>query len=301
MKVDFRKFFTKYPWVQHVILMIAISVVIVFLISLFIKLYARQGREFDMPQFAATDSFPGKTVSEAMDENDIDLEFVVLDSVYRQGMRAGTILSQDPRAGIKVKKGRKVYVTVAASSDADVIMPELNSLTVRQAVSELQNLGLQVGKITYVDDPLGNTVKEQSCKGRSVYAGQKVPHGSVIDLVVGNNGGSTEVPFLIGKTPDQAHRDIIEKYFNVGREHFKGVTDRATARVYRQEPDFTGVNKYPYGTSVELWYMDATDADAEKMISNFRVDSSKIIVEPEFNPELPPIDELDNSPDSEIW
>ena len=295
-----RKFFTKYPWVQHVILMIAISIVIVFLISLFIKIYARQGDEYVMPQFARTDSLPGKTVSEAMAANDIDLEFVVLDSVYQKGVKVGTILTQDPKAGTKVKKGRKVYVTVAASADADVVMPELNSLTVRQAVSELNHLGLKVGKITYVDDPLGNTVKEQSCQGRSVYAGQKVPHGSVIDLVVGNSGGSTEVPFLIGKTPEQAHRDILEKFMNVGREHFNGVKDKDNARVYRQEPDFTGVNKYPYGTAIELWYIDATDADADKMISEFKVDSSKIITEPDFD-DLPPIDEIDDSPDSDIW
>ena len=47
--------------------------------------------------------------------------------------------------------------------------------------------------------------------------------------------------------------------------------------VYRQEPDYTGVSRYVFGTEVELWYIDADDADVAKMVSSFKVDSSKII------------------------
>ena len=278
--------------------MIGISIVLLFLISLFIKLYARQGKEFVMPQFAVSDSTPGKTVEEAMAANDLDLEFVILDSVYTPGIKAGLILTQDPLAGTMVKKGRKVYVSVASASAADIIMPELTGLSVRQATSEIYACGLKVGNLTFVDDPFKNNVKEQKVKGRPIYAGQKVAPGTVIDLVVGNGDGSggVPVPFLIGKTSEQAHRDIHSLSLNVGREHFNGVKDKASAVVYRQEPDYTGVNKHPFGTRIELWYIDASDADVQKMISDFRVDSSKIF----DNPELPdPDDDEDNS--DAIW
>ena len=65
---------------------------------------------------------------------------------------------------------------------------------------------------------------------------------------------------------------------NVGREHFNGVKDRQKAVVYRQEPDYTGVTQYPYGTEVELWYRDATADEIDQMIKDFKVDSSKIII-----------------------
>lgn len=292
------KAFFKKQWVKHLMVMIGISIVLLFLISLFIKLYARQGKEFVMPQFAVSDSMPGKTVEEAMAANDLDLEFVILDSVYTPGIKAGLILTQDPLAGTMVKKGRKVYVSVASASAADIIMPELTGLSVRQATSEIYACGLKVGNLTFVDDPFKNNVKEQKVKGRPIYAGQKVAPGTVIDLVVGNGDGSggVPVPFLIGKTSEQAHRDIHSLSLNVGREHFNGVKDKASAVVYHQEPDYTGVNKHPFGTRIELWYIDASDADVQKMISDFRVDSSKIF----DNPELPdPDDDEDNS--DAIW
>lgn len=284
-----KQFFKKHPWVQHVILMIGISIVLIVIISLLIKLYARQGKEFVMPQYAVTDSTQGKTLEEAMAANDLDLEFVVLDSIYTRGVKAGIILTQDPKGGTMVKRGRKVYISIAAANAADIIMPELTGLSVRQAVSEIYNSGLQVGSLTFVDDPFKNNVKEQRANGRAIYAGQKVAPGTFIDLVVGNGDGSggVPVPFLIGKTSVQAHRDIHSLSMNVGREHWNGVKDKATAVVYRQEPDYTGVNKHPFGTAIELWYIDATDADVEKMISDFRVDSSKIIIDSELpDPEM---------------
>lgn len=285
------KAFFKKQWVRHLLVMIGISVVLLLLISLFIKLYARQGKEYVMPQYALTDSTKGVTVEAAENDNDLDLEFVILDSIYTPGVNAGIILTQDPQAGTMVKKGRKVYVSVAAASAADLIMPELTGLSVRQAVSEIYASGLKVGTLTFVDDPFKNNVKEQRVGGRIIYAGQKVAPGTMIDLVVGNGDGSggVSVPFLIGKTAEQARRDIHSLSLNVGREHWNGVTDKTKAVVYRQEPDYTGVNKYPFGTSIELWYIDANDADVQKMISDFKVDSSKIIE----NPELPDIEDLE--------
>lgn len=69
---------------------------------------------------------------------------------------------------------------------------------------------------------------------------------------------------------------------NVGTEHFEGVTDRSSAVCYRLNPDYTGVTRYPLGTYVEIWYCDATEADVERIISNFQVDSS-LIFENEYD------------------
>lgn len=182
-----RKFFTKYPWVQHVILMVVISIVMMFLISLFIKCYSRHGKEFEMPQFAYTDSTPGMTVEQAMANNDLDLEFVVNDSsVYNPKVKPGVILTQDPKAGSMIKKGRTVYVSIAASKEADVIMPNLRDLSLRGAQSKIESMGLKVGSINYVDDEDKNKVKEQRIGGRIIEPGEKVAPGTVIDLDVAN-------------------------------------------------------------------------------------------------------------------
>lgn len=281
----------KYPWILHVLLMIGISVVILVVVFIFIRIYARQGKEYEMPDYV------GKNIAEAMATNEIDLDFVVQDSIFRQGAEGGVILTQDPKGGTMVKSGRKVYVSITAYNADDAVLPELVGLSVRQAVSELYGVGLSVGKLMFVEDPYKNSVVDQSCKGKTLYAGQQIPRGSVVDLVVGSGDGTGEniVPFVIGKTADKARRDILSVSLNIGEEHFRGVKNKATAVVYRQEPDYTGVNKYPYGTSVELWYIDADNTDVNKMVTEFKVDSSKIIDPNEEEDGRPSPDEIDDN------
>ena len=283
-------FFKRYPWVLHVLAMIGVSLGVLALVFFFIRIYARQGDEYEMPDLV------GGNISEALADNELDLDFVVQDSVFRPGTEGGLILSQDPKPGIRVKKGRKVYVSITAYDAEEAVLPELAGLSVRQAISELYSVGLEVGRLQFIDDPYKNSVVSQSSKGRTLYAGQQLTRGTVVDLVVGigDGEGRNIVPFVIGKTADKARRDILAVSFNVGRQHFNDVRDKATAVVYRQEPDYTGVNRYPYGTDVELWYIDADDTDIARMISDFKVDSSKIFSDPNDIPDgRPSPEEID--------
>lgn len=291
------QFFKKYPWALHLLIMVGVSAVILVLVFVFIRIYARQGAESEIPDMV------GMSIEEAMANDEIGLEFVVQDSIFREGEAGGTILTQDPKGGTMVKSGRKVYLSITSYNADDAILPELAGLSVRQAVSELYGIGLSVGKLTFVEDPYKNSVVDQSCKGKSLYAGQQIARGSVVDLVVGSGDGtgSNSVPFVIGKTADRARRDILSVSLNVGREHFRDVKDKRTAVVYRQEPDYTGVNKYPYGTSVELWYIDADNTDVARMISEFKVDSSKIVDPNEVDDGRPSPEDIEDNSDSWSW
>lgn len=291
------QFFKRFPWVLHLLLMLGVSVAILVVVFIFIRIYARQGTESEMPDVV------GMNIAEALEGNTLGLNYVVLDSIFREGSEGGTILTQDPKGGTMVKRGRKVYVSISSYNADDAILPELAGLSVRQAVSELYAIGLTVGKLTFVEDPYKNSVVDQSCQGRSLYAGQQIARGSVVDLVVGSGDGtgSNSVPFVIGKTADKARKGILAVSLNVGAEHFNGVKDKATAVVYRQEPDYTGVNKFPYGTSVELWYIDANDTDVAKMVNDFRVDSSKIVDINQIDDGRPSPEEAEKILDSWSW
>lgn len=287
----------KYPWLLHLLLMAGVSLVILAVVFIFIRIYARQGEEYEMPDYV------GKNIAEARATNEIDLEFVVQDSIFRKDTEGGMILTQDPKGGTMVKSGRKVYVSITAYNADDAVLPELAGLSVRQAVSELYSVGLMVGKLTFVEDPYKNSVVDQSCKGKTLYAGQQIARGSVVDLVVGSGDGSGEnvVPFVIGKTADKARKDILSVSLNVGAEHYRGVKNKATAVVCRQEPDYTGVNKYPYGTAVELWYIDVDNTDVNKMVSEFKVDSSKIIDPGDVDDGRPTPEEIEANSDAWSW
>ena len=286
--------FKRYPWMLHVLLMLLVSLALLVLVFIFIRIYARQGDEYELPDVV------GLNIVELQADNPIGLDLVVMDSIFRPGQEGGRILTQDPKAGTRVKKGRKLYITMTAYTPEDAVLPELAGLTVRQAVSELMAEGLEVGKLTFVEDSYKNIIVDQTCKGKVIYAGQQIERGSVVDLTVGlgDSSGTSVVPFTIGKTREKARRDVLSASLNVGREHWSGVKNRETAVVCRQEPDYTGVSRYPYGTEVDLWYVDIDKTDVQKMVSEFKVDSSKIVDLNDIDDGRPTPDEID---DNESW
>jgi hypothetical protein len=151
-------------------------------------------------------------------------------------------------------------------------------MTVRSAVSALEASGLRCGKLKFVDSPYRNMILEATHKGKMVYPGEKMDQGAAVDLTVGlgDKPVGTRVPFVIGQAPSKARRGILSASLNVGVEHWEGVNNRNSAVCYKLYPDYTGVTRYPLGTAVEVWYCDATESDIERIISNFKVDSSQI-------------------------
>ena len=268
-----QQFFQKHPLAKHLLYMLGASVVILFLVFMLIKVFARQGKEYELPDFRGTE------LAQLQADNPLKLEYVIIDSVYDADQEGGIVLQQDPKPGTMVKTHRKVYVTLTTFSPEDVVLPELSNMSVRSAVSALDAAGLRCGKLRFVDSPYRNVILECSCKGKLVYAGEKMDQGATVDLTVGLGEGnaSTIIPFVIGQTPAKARRALLSASLNVGTEHYDNVSNRSSAICYKLEPDYTGVSRYPLGTYVELWYCDASEADIEYIISNFKVDSSKII------------------------
>ena len=265
-------FFEKHPLVKHLLYMLAVSVVIVFLCFMFIKIVARQGKEYELPDLR------GMALTQLEEENVLSLRYVVIDSVYDEEKEGGIVVLQDPKPGTMIKTHRKVYVTVTSYAPSDVVLPELSNMTVRSAVSALEAAGLRCGRLRFVDSPYRNVILETTSNGKMVYAGQKMNQNDVVDLTVGmgETPTGTRVPFVIGQLPAKARRGILSASMNVGQEHFEGVTNRSTAVCYKLNPDYTGVTRYPLGTYVDIWYCDATEEDVERIISNFKVDSTKI-------------------------
>ena len=265
-------FFEKHPLVKHLLYMLAVSVVIVFLCFMFIKIVARQGKEYELPDLR------GMALTQLEEENVLSLRYVVIDSVYDEEKEGGIVVQQDPKPGTMIKTHRKVYVTVTSYAPSDVVLPELSNMTVRSAVSALEAAGLRCGRLRFVDSPYRNVILETTSNGKMVYAGQKMNQNDVVDLTVGmgETPTGTHVPFVIGQLPAKARRGILSASMNVGQEHFERVTNRSTAVCYKLNPDYTGVTRYPLGTYVDIWYCDATEEDVERIISNFKVDSTKI-------------------------
>lgn len=278
-------FLADHTILRALLMMLCISAAALIVIFFLLKVYGRTGREYELADMR------GMTLAEAAQSCPTDVEFVVNDSIYVEGDEGGHIINHDPRAGSKVKKGRKVFVSISAYAPKDALMPDLTDVTVKQAVSQLSSMGFSVGRIKMVQSQFPKVVLEATCRGRVLQPGATVGGGSVIDLTVGLDPERPYgvVPFVLGKSPEKARRDIKMGAFNVGTEHFEHVQDRAKAVVVKQKPAYTGVSQHTMGSSVELWYSDDPTLDVDKLINEYEVDPNDIIAlpeEPEFQREV---------------
>lgn len=168
------------------------------------------------------------------------------DSVFVRQMRRGGVYSQMPKAGSKVKRGRRIMLTTNNRAAKRVVMPSLVGFSLQQARSELQNKGLQVGDLIYVRDIATNCVLRQTRGNEDIQPGTMVYVGTKINLVLGLNSSDCKTfpPRVVGMSYVQAINAIHDASMNVGRVRFdRGVenyADSLRAVVYHQNPDPAG-------------------------------------------------------------
>jgi beta-lactam-binding protein with PASTA domain len=101
---------------------------------------------------------------------------------------AGTVLAQDPRAGVKIPVGQSVRLNISKGPQP-VAVPSVVNEPIDQASSVLQALGFQV-RTKYVEagDP-ANTVIDQSPS-----SGESAGKGSIVTLTVSKGPKTSPVP-----------------------------------------------------------------------------------------------------------
>ena len=115
------------------------------------------------------------------------LRYEVLDSTnYDPEYPRFSILEQDPLAGTKVKENRKIYFTVNPSGYKKVTVPRIIQVTRRNATSMLRAVGLDVQRVTYIDELGKDMVYYIKHKGKEVNPGDRLPKTSKVELICGN-------------------------------------------------------------------------------------------------------------------
>lgn len=165
----------------HLLLAVAITILLISLALLFLKCYTRHGQEVEMPNFVGQDS------EALLSDHSSDFIIVVSDYVYDESVKEGTVLKQNPLASEMVKKGRKVYLSIASSIPPKVMMPELKDVSLRQAEIMLKAIGLELEGVIYKPSPFENAVLEQLHRGRSIAPNTEINQGDKVTLVVGKN------------------------------------------------------------------------------------------------------------------
>ncbi len=269
-KSSFWRFLISKAFFKNFLLAIVIGGFSVFLALKFLDVYTDHGHELKVPDFT------GESLAQ-IDSIDFNhnFDFFIIDSIYDDNRPGGSIVGQDPLPGSMVKNGRNIYLTTVSVLPEMVIMPDLKDLTLRQAVNVLESGKLKVGKLMYFPSFDKNAILEQMCNGDTAFPGDTLLKGSVIDLLVGTGDKryKVPVPFLIGKTRDEAIYEINVASFNLGNEIFMDSITDEHARVYMQEPKWD--TEYPFfpGDSVHVWYKSDERFDFETYVLVLTTDS----------------------------
>ncbi len=269
--MNFFKFITtKYFWYNVLLAIVAIAVLIA-IVLWSLTYYTSAGRTIIVPDVK------GSTVEQVGTQlKNSGLDYVVIDSLYRQDVQRGAIVEQIPSAGKSVKKGRKIFLTINAYTSEKVLMPQLVDYSLRNAQVVLETKGLKLGEITYKPSAYNGLVLGQMVDGKLINAGEQIEKGTKVQLIVGrgDGGSAVVVPELVGLTFAEALMTLHAVSLNVGQMVFDNSvtasTDTSTTVVYKQSPDGNNGQVAEIGASVKIWLTADNDVviDAMEEIEN---------------------------------
>ncbi|HYG16121.1 MAG TPA: PASTA domain-containing protein [Bacteroidia bacterium] len=222
-------------WWIKLLLAIVFLVVFLLFVNWLLKFLTNHGQNLPVPKVKG---LVYEEATKLLDEN--ELEYVIFDSVYVPKAKKDEIIEQNPAPGSKVKKGRKIYLTINARKVPMVKMPDLTDINLREAISKLQGVGLEAGKITTVPDISTDLVLDWSVDGKKIKPGSELPKGTKVDLKISKGEKDADkfaLADLTGLTLDEARIELSLAGLNIGTVIYDDeVTDKNTAVVYRQSP-----------------------------------------------------------------
>ena len=116
----------------------------------------------------------------------------------------GKVMSQDPEASIRAKKG--TIVNLVISSGREIKVPELKNMNLSQAEETLKDLGLKVGTPS---TDYSNTVDKDLVIRQEPVAGSTVQSGTEVNLVISVGKEDTTENIKVGNYIGMAEQDAI--------------------------------------------------------------------------------------------
>ena len=260
------KFITGRPLWANILLGIGIFLILGFIFLQSLGWITRHDQTIAVPLVI------GKSFEEAKKQLEAQgFEVEIQDTVYNDSAALLSVVKQFPTAESRVKMNRTVYLTINRDAAPDIEMPALEGMSFRSAAITLQQHGLKLGDTSYAQYFAKDMVLEQHFKNKRIKAGDKLPMGSAVDLVLarGAGGQDMEVPDLFGMTLGEAKALLEANGLTLGEPR----DGDPNTYVYKQSPEhltLSGrVNKMKQGQVVDLWIQ------AQKPVRQAAVDSAQ--------------------------
>lgn len=271
--MSFKSFLISKAFFKHLAILFGVIIVLIFTTIKALDIYTDNGEFIIIPNFESCDADSLMYLSSKE-----YLQYSVVDSMYSDERLPGTVVMQNPKAGAKVKSGRKVYLSIVAKTPELVKMPNLVDLSIRRAIDVLNYAHLKVDKIEFADDIALNAILTQIYNGDTIKPDTLIPSGSYIKLIAGNgfrNSGLT-VPFLIGKTPEKARELILKSSFNIGKVDTLWENFETQWRVYEQTPHVDPLEPviFPIGRKIDIKVRSAMGYNFDSVLTYYQLPDS---------------------------
>jgi serine/threonine-protein kinase len=239
---------------------ITVGVAFILFDKIVMPIYVASGREITLPDLSGqnTQSGPMMTFNEAK----IELEKYDLIAVeefvkYTEKYPAETVLDQYPRAGRKVKPGRKVRLTVA-KEEKMVKVPKLVGQSLRHAQLKIDEIGLHMDTLLKDFD---TRVPLDVVRWQNPSSGNLLRKGSGVKLGVslGRPPDFFEVPNMVGITLAEAKEELAKEGLRVGNISREQDEDKIPDTVLKQSIEPGTVLRKPLPIDLTLSFIDITD------------------------------------------
>lgn len=176
-----RYFFSKY-FLKQIFVSSVISGFIIAVIFLLLNITTNHNNYIFVPDLKGIEI---NEAEEILNQN--NLKYEISDSTFfNPDFPKYSVLEQIPIANSKVKKNRKIYLTINPVNYGNIAIPNIVQITKRSAISALLSSDLELGEISLIDNIGKDMVIQILYKKKEVSPGFLVPKKSKIDLVLGN-------------------------------------------------------------------------------------------------------------------
>lgn len=174
-------FTRRHPVLMNFIYVVITACVLCWLMMLFLDFWTFHGQERVVPDVK------GQVYTSAAGNVDVaGLRPVLSDSVFDSYARPGTVVEQTPIPGARIKKGGSVYLTIVAFSPKLVTVPDFYNVSVRQARSMFEGLGIKEIREVPVISEFSGLVLGAKFNGVSLQPGARIPVSAIVTLEVGS-------------------------------------------------------------------------------------------------------------------
>ncbi len=197
------RFLKNHLIISNILIMIIVTIILFVGLNIWLNSYTHHNQSITLPNIV---NMPLEEAEMELQKHNLTYE--ITDSLHVDSLAPGVVVMQVPNAYSKVKKGRTapIFITINAFSPKTIKLPYLINTSVRQAESQLKNLGFKNIVIKEKESPYKDLVLGVKCNGHDVKKGEEISLYEQIVLVVG-----TGRPSDYNSASDTHRQDIVEQ------------------------------------------------------------------------------------------